>query len=149
MHVYWLLVRVHGLLEARLLVRRDEAEDAPKLPAKGVSLPWLGGYVPTGGVPTVYTCARAGDGAHDAWRGWEGDGARGRRGRGGRVAAQAQGRAHCAAARRAHTAAAATAAVFTCAAGGALCVVLYSMRGGLGGLGGLGGPGGPGGLGGP
>ena len=34
-NVYRLLVRVHGLLEARLLVRRDEAEDAPKLPAKG------------------------------------------------------------------------------------------------------------------
>ena len=54
MPVCRLRVRVHGLLEARLLVRRDEAEDAPKLPAKGVSLPWLGGYVPTGGVPTLW-----------------------------------------------------------------------------------------------
>ena len=30
--VHRFLVRVHRLLEARLLVRRDEAEDAPKLP---------------------------------------------------------------------------------------------------------------------
>ena len=58
MHVYWLLVRMHGLLEARLLVRRDEAEDTPKLSAKRRRCPYL---------VHVRTCAPGG-GAHDAWR---------------------------------------------------------------------------------